>query len=42
MRDYLTLVGDTSDNVKGAKGIGPKKAAELLAKFGRSTSSIVG
>lgn len=33
MRDYLTLVGDTSDNVKGARGIGPKKAAELLAKF---------
>lgn len=34
MRDYLSLVGDTSDNIKGAKGIGPKKAAELLAKFG--------
>jgi 5'-3' exonuclease len=34
MRDYLTLVGDSSDNVKGAPGIGPKKAADLLAKFG--------
>lgn len=34
MRDYLCLVGDASDNVKGAKGIGPKKAGELLAKFG--------
>jgi len=34
IRDYLTLVGDASDNVKGAKGIGPKKAADLLAKFG--------
>lgn len=34
MRDYLTLVGDASDNIKGAKGIGPKNAAELLAKFG--------
>jgi 5'-3' exonuclease len=33
MRDYLTMVGDTSDNVKGVKGIGPKRAAELLAKF---------
>ena len=32
MRDYLSLVGDASDNVKGAKGIGPKKAAALLAK----------
>lgn len=34
IRDYLTLVGDTSDNVKGVPGIGPKKAAELLARFG--------
>lgn len=34
MRDYLTLVGDTSDNIAGAKGLGPKKAADLLAKFG--------
>jgi 5'-3' exonuclease len=34
MTDYLALVGDTSDNVKGAKGIGPKKAADLLARFG--------
>jgi 5'-3' exonuclease len=34
MRDYLSLVGDTSDNVIGAKGIGPKKAAELLNLFG--------
>ncbi len=34
MRDYLTLVGDASDNVKGAKGIGGKRAAELLAKGG--------
>lgn len=34
MRDYLMLVGDTSDNVKGAKDIGPKKAAALLAQYG--------
>lgn len=34
MVDYLTLVGDASDNVKGATGIGPKKAAELLGRFG--------
>lgn len=32
--DFLSLVGDTADNIKGAKGIGPKKAAELLAKYG--------
>lgn len=33
MRDYLTMVGDSADNVKGIKGVGPKRAAELLAKF---------
>ena len=32
--DYLTLVGDTSDNIKGAKGIGPKTAAAMLDMFG--------
>jgi 5'-3' exonuclease len=34
IRDYLTLVGDASDNVKGAKGIGPKRAADLLTTHG--------
>lgn len=34
VREYLMLVGDTSDNIKGAKDIGPKRAAELLAKYG--------
>jgi 5'-3' exonuclease len=34
MGDYLALVGDTSDNVPGVKGVGPKRAAELLQKFG--------
>lgn len=33
MLDYLCLVGDASDNVVGAKGIGQKRAAELLATF---------
>ena len=32
--DYLTLVGDASDNIKGAKGIGPKTAAGILGFFG--------
>ena len=32
--DYLTLVGDASDNIKGAKGIGPKNAISLLTFFG--------
>jgi 5'-3' exonuclease len=32
--DYLALVGDASDNIKGARGIGPKRAAELLTQHG--------
>jgi len=32
--DYLALVGDSSDNVPGAKGIGPKTAVQLLQQFG--------
>lgn len=32
MRDYLSLVGDSSDNIKGATGIGRKTAAALLEK----------
>lgn len=33
IRDYLALVGDTSDNVPGVEGIGPKTAAKLLEQF---------
>ncbi len=32
--DYLALVGDTSDNVPGAPGIGPKTAQKLLREYG--------
>ena len=32
--DYLTLVGDVSDNIRGAKGIGPKTAVAMLTLFG--------
>jgi DNA polymerase I len=32
--DILALAGDTSDNVPGVKGIGPKIAAELVQKYG--------
>ncbi|MCG6957894.1 MAG: DNA polymerase I [Gemmatimonadetes bacterium] len=32
--DYLALVGDSSDNVPGAPGIGPKTAVKLLKEFG--------
>jgi DNA polymerase-1 len=31
--DYLALVGDSSDNVPGVKGIGEKTAVELLSKY---------
>ncbi len=32
--DYLAMVGDSSDNVPGLPGFGPKTAAELLMNFG--------
>ena len=32
--DYLALVGDTSDNVRGVKGVGAKTASGLLQKWG--------
>ena len=32
--DYLALVGDTSDNVPGVKGVGEKTAQKLLQDYG--------
>ena len=32
--DYLALLGDSSDNVPGVKGIGEKGAVQLLQEFG--------
>lgn len=33
MIDYLAIVGDSSDNIPGVKGIGPKGAQKLLAEY---------
>ncbi|MEO6277003.1 DNA polymerase I [Roseateles sp.] len=32
--DYLTLMGDTVDNVPGVPGVGPKTAAKWIAEYG--------
>ena len=32
--DFKALTGDVSDNLKGAEGVGPKRAAALLEQFG--------
>ena len=34
MVDYLSLVGDSSDNIPGVRKVGPKTAVELLSEFG--------
>ncbi len=33
IRDYLAIVGDSSDNIPGVAGIGPKGAVELLKQY---------
>lgn len=34
MIDYLAIVGDSSDNIPGLEGFGPKTASSLLERFG--------
>lgn len=40
MIDYLSLVGDSSDNIPGVKGFGPKTVASLLTK-GRHLKDLI-
>jgi DNA polymerase-1 len=38
--DYLALVGDSSDNIPGVDGCGPKTAAKWIAEYGSVTEII--
>jgi DNA polymerase-1 len=38
--DYKGLVGDTSDNIPGVKGVGEKTAKKLLAEYGGDIENI--
>jgi DNA polymerase I len=39
--EYLALVGDTSDNIPGIGGVGPKTASKWLAQYG-SLEGVIG
>jgi DNA polymerase-1 len=39
--DYLALVGDTSDNIPGLDGVGPKTAAKWLAECGGTLEGVL-
>jgi DNA polymerase-1 len=38
---YLALVGDTSDNIPGIDGVGPKTAAKWLAECGGTVEGVI-
>lgn len=38
---YRTLVGDSSDNIKGAHGVGPKRAGELIEWLVERTGDVL-
>lgn len=39
--DFKSLVGDNSDNIKGADKVGPKTASSLLSEFGNLENVLV-
>jgi len=39
--DWLSLIGDSVDNIRGVPGVGPKTATDLLVRFG-SVESLYG
>jgi DNA polymerase-1 len=40
--DYLALVGDSSDNIPGVHGVGPKTAVRLIEQFGALEDILAG
>jgi DNA polymerase-1 len=40
--DILALIGDSSDNIPGLSGVGPKTAAQLIEKFGNIEAVLAG
>ena len=40
--DFIALRGDGSDRIPGAMGVGPKKAASLLAQYGSLEAALDG
>ncbi|MGB3340657.1 MAG: DNA polymerase I [bacterium] len=39
--EYLALTGDTSDNIPGVPGIGPKRAVEILKRYSNFEQALV-
>lgn len=41
MIDYLSLVGDSSDNIRGVEGVGPKTAVKWLNQYGSLSDILI-